>query len=56
MKRLEKNKGKELKRKYQNELKRRDEFTSHKFIVLDMKKIDPDEFLKSKKPNVKICK
>jgi predicted transposase YdaD len=28
----------------------RDEFTSHKFIVLDMKKIDPDEFLKSKKP------
>ncbi len=24
--------------------------TSHKFIVLDMKKIDPDEFLKSKKP------
>jgi predicted transposase YdaD len=28
----------------------RDEFTIHKFIVLDMKKIDPDEFLKSKKP------
>jgi predicted transposase YdaD len=28
----------------------RDEFTSHKFIVLDMKKIEPDEFLKSKKP------
>jgi len=28
----------------------RDEFTSHRFIVLDMKKIDPDEFLKSKKP------
>jgi predicted transposase YdaD len=28
----------------------RDEFTSHKFIVLDTKKIDPDEFLKSKKP------
>jgi hypothetical protein len=53
---LEKNKGKELKRKYQKELKRRDEFTSHKFIVLDMKKIDPDEFLKSKKPNVKIRK
>jgi hypothetical protein len=53
---LEKNKGKELKRKYQKELKRRNEFTSHKFIVLDMKKIDPDEFLKSKKPNVKIRK
>jgi hypothetical protein len=28
----------------------RDEFTIHKFIVLDMKKIDPDEFIKSKKP------
>jgi predicted transposase YdaD len=28
----------------------RDEFTTHKFIVLDMKKIDPDEFIKSKKP------
>ncbi len=28
----------------------RDEFTSHKFIVLDMKKIDPDEFIKSDKP------
>jgi len=50
MKRLEKNKGKELKRKYQKELKRKDEFTSHKFIVLDMKKIDPDVFLKSEKP------
>jgi len=41
MKMLEKNKGKELKRKYQKELKRRDEFTSHKFIVLDMKKNRP---------------
>jgi hypothetical protein len=28
----------------------RDEFTIHKFIVLDMKKIDPDEFIKSDKP------
>ena len=28
----------------------RDEFTIHKFIVLDMKKIDPDEFLRSEKP------
>jgi predicted transposase YdaD len=28
----------------------KDEFTIHKFIVLDMKKIDPDEFIKSKKP------
>jgi predicted transposase YdaD len=28
----------------------RDEFTIHKFIVLDMKKINPDEFIKSKKP------
>jgi predicted transposase YdaD len=28
----------------------RDEFTTHKFIVLDMKKIDPAEFIKSKKP------
>jgi predicted transposase YdaD len=28
----------------------RDEFTIHKFIVLDMKKIDPDEFIKSEKP------
>jgi len=28
----------------------RDEFTIHKFIVLDMKKIDPDVFLKSEKP------
>ena len=28
----------------------RDEFTSHRFIVLDMKKIDPDEFLRSEKP------
>jgi predicted transposase YdaD len=27
-----------------------DEFTIHKFIVLDMKKIDPDEFLRSEKP------
>ena len=27
----------------------KDEFTSHKFIVLDMKKIDPNEFIKSKK-------
>jgi predicted transposase YdaD len=27
----------------------RDEFTIHKFIVLDMKKIDPDEFIKSDK-------
>jgi hypothetical protein len=28
----------------------KDEFTIHKFIVLDMKKIDPDEFIKSDKP------
>jgi hypothetical protein len=28
----------------------RDEFTIHKFIVLDMKKIDPDEFIKIDKP------
>ncbi len=28
----------------------KDEFTLHKFIVVDMKKIDPDEFIKSKKP------
>jgi hypothetical protein len=28
----------------------KDEFTIHKFIVLDMKKINPDEFIKSKKP------
>jgi hypothetical protein len=28
----------------------RDEFTIHKFIVLDMKKIDPNEFIKSDKP------
>jgi predicted transposase YdaD len=28
----------------------RDEFTSHRFIFLDMKKIDPDEFLRSEKP------
>jgi len=28
----------------------RDEFTIHKFIVLDMKKIDPDVFIKSDKP------
>jgi hypothetical protein len=28
----------------------RDEFTMHKFIVLDMKKIYPDEFIKSEKP------
>jgi len=28
----------------------RDEFTIHKFIVLDMKKINPDEFIKSEKP------
>jgi hypothetical protein len=28
----------------------RDEFTIHKFIVLDMKKIAPDEFIKSDKP------
>ena len=28
----------------------RDEFTIHKFIVLDMKKINPDEFIKSDKP------
>jgi len=28
----------------------KDEFTIHKFIVLDMKKIDPDDFIKSKKP------
>jgi hypothetical protein len=28
----------------------RDEFTIHKFIVLDMKKIDPDKFIKSDKP------
>jgi predicted transposase YdaD len=28
----------------------RDEFTSHRFIVLDMKKIAPDEFLRSEKP------
>jgi predicted transposase YdaD len=28
----------------------RDEFTIHKFIVLDMKKIDPDVFIKSEKP------
>jgi len=28
----------------------RDEFKIHKFIVLDMKKINPDEFIKSKKP------
>jgi predicted transposase YdaD len=28
----------------------RDEFTIHKFIVLDMKKINPDEFIKSNKP------
>jgi len=28
----------------------KDEFTIHKFIVLDMKKINPDEFIKSDKP------
>jgi len=28
----------------------KDEFTLHKFIVVDMKKIDPDDFIKSKKP------
>jgi hypothetical protein len=28
----------------------KDEFTIHNFIVLDMKKIDPDEFIKSDKP------
>jgi len=28
----------------------KDEFTIHKFIVLDMKKIDPDVFIKSEKP------
>jgi hypothetical protein len=28
----------------------KDKFTIHKFIVLDMKKIDPDEFIKSDKP------
>jgi hypothetical protein len=28
----------------------KDEFTIHKFIVLDMKKIDPDVFIKSDKP------
>jgi hypothetical protein len=28
----------------------KDEFTIHKFIVLDMKKVDPDVFIKSDKP------
>ena len=28
----------------------KDEFTLHKFIVVDMKKIAPDDFIKSKKP------
>jgi predicted transposase YdaD len=28
----------------------RDEFTIHRFKVVDMKKIDPDEFIKSDKP------
>jgi predicted transposase YdaD len=28
----------------------RDEFTTHRFKVVDMKKVDPDEFIKSDKP------